>query len=848
MLKLFHTKTVLKTSASIFLCFIFISLHAQSATRLRALGDAALKAYDYKRAIKFYTKYKVASSDDKVKLEDAYARLITAYINASNIQEAKRELSVFSKAFPLADKNLKTLYQARIFMLEHKYANTENLLTLTLKSKIKKGDLYFQLLSTLGLSVRRQKRWQDAANIYGLLENEAKGKSWPFTAFQQKLFCLIMGGDLVKSKKLFAESTKYKDHADYSQLKLLLLLQMIKEKRFSELRKTYTEVMKDVEVSSNPLVYKISQVAIKHFLKNGNPKDAIIFLRDSFKFAPNDHERKDSLLLLINTYVKVKENKLAIKAALKYIELYYSDPRTLDVQLQCARLMALEKQYSESLAIYTTMLKESRLSTEQRITVARESAIIYEFTGATNKAIRMLSIIYQIANTNEQRMEGKYLEGQLYYKNREFAKAAAAFDKVMVQKSPWQQLGTYWALQSQIHLKKYQKALHIAEELRKDKKNKQFSSSGQYYSAYCQEQLGKTEEAFKNYQIFYKLFPKDKHAPLAIFFAGKILFEQKKFAEVTDMFKGFSVKYPKNKFAPNALYKLVFSYYQLHKWVEMEKTIRLLAKNYPYSNYCIAAEFWFIDCLRNRGKYEQAEKWIEEMSKKYAKKPEVSAQLLYDAALVCFHSRKSKQALEHLDNLFKKYPKSNLNAQALFLAGNIASREGNYSLAEIYYRRAARLRPKSKFETACLGRIADCNYSLYNHTFDNKLLEKAAEGYKKLLELENLSASIHNQSQYKLGRCYELLDKEADALDIYNELIYGYQVDLEKGIKRKPVWVVKAANAAIRIYLDINTADSAQEAIRVYRLLKEMKLKTGENFDGFIKNIQTKYSLDEPKQ
>jgi len=848
MLKLFHTKTVLKTSASIFLCFIFSSLYAQSATRLRALGDVALKAYDYKRAIKFYTKYKVASADDKVKLEDAYARLITAYINASNIQEAKRELSVFSKAFPLADKNLKTLYQARIFMLEHKYADTEKSLTLTLKSKIKKGDLYFQLLSTLGLSIRRQKRWQDAANIYGLLENEAKGKSWAFTAFQQKLFCLIMGGDLVKSKKLFVESTKYKDHADYSQLKLLLLLQMIKEKRFSELRKTYVEVMKDVEVSSNPLVYKISQVAIKHFLKNENPKDAIIFLRDAFKFAPNDHERKDSLLLLINTYVKVKENKLAIKAALKYIELYYSDPKTLDVQLQCARLMALEKQYSGALAIYTTMLKESRLSTEQRITVARESAIIYEFTGATNKAIRMLSIIYEIASTDEQRMEGKYLEGQLYYKNREFAEAAAAFDKVMAQKSPWQQLGIYWALQSQLHLKKYQKALHIADELRKNKKNKQFSSSGQYYSAYCQEQLGKTEEAFKNYQIFYKLFPKDKHAPLAIFFAGKILFKQKKFAEVIDMFKDFSVKYPKNKFAPNALYKLVFSYYQLHKWVEMGKTIRLLTKNYPYSNYCIAAEFWFIDCLRNRGKYEQAEKWIEKMSKKYAKKPEVSAQLLYDAALVCFHSRKSKQALEHLDNLSKKYPENNLNAQALFLAGNIASREGNYSLAEIYYRRAAQLRPKSKFETACLGRIADCNYSLYNHTFDKKLLEKAAEGYKKLLELENLSASIHNQSQYKLGRCYELLDKEADALDIYNELIYGYQVDLEKGIKRKPVWVVKAANAAIHIYLDINTADSAQEAIRVYRLLKEMKLKTGENFDGFIKNIQTKYSLDEPKQ
>ena len=844
MLKLLHIKTVLKASISIFLCFLFSNLYADDALRLRALGDAALRARDYKRAVKFYNRYKVISANNKIKLEDAYTHLLTAYISASNIPKAKQELANFDKDFPLTSQNVKVLYQARIFIFEHKYKEAEAILGTTLKEKIKKNDLYFELLSTLGLSMRRQKRWQDAAKIYGLLEEEAKGSTWEFTAFQQKLYCLIMGNELIKSKKLFAESIKFNKHADYSQLKLLLLLQMIKEKRFSELRSIYQEVMKDIEIGSNPLVYKISQIAIKHFLKNNNPEDAIIFLRNAFKFAPSDLERKTSLLLLVNTYVKTKQNKLAIKATLKYIHLYYSDPKTLEVQLQCARLMALEKKYSESLAIYTTMLKESRLSTEQRITVARESAIIYEFTGAPNKAIRMLSMIYDIANTDAQRMESKYLEGQLYYKNKEFAEAAAAFEAVMVQKSPWRQLGTYWALQSQLHLKNYRKALFIAEELRKDKKNKQFFSCGQYYSAYCQEQLGNTEEAFKNYQLYSKLFPKEKYVPMAIFSAGKILFTDKKFAEVIEMLKDFAIKYPKNNFAPNALYKIIFAYYQLHKWDEMEKAIVLLAKNYPYSNYCIAAEFWFVDCLRNRGKYDQAKKWIQKMLQKYSSNPDVAPQLLYDYALVCFRARQSTEGLKHLEDLFKKYPKNNINAKALFLAGNIASREGNYSLAEIYYKRAAKLRPKSPFAIACLGRIADCNYSLYNNTFDKKLLEKAATGYKKLLDEKKISASIRNQSKYKLGRCYELLDKESDALDMYNELLYGYQVDLENGVKRKPVWVVKAANAAIHIYLEINTAGSAEEAIRVYRLLKQMDLNTGEDFDGFIKNIQTKYSLD----
>lgn len=847
MLKLFYNKAVLKAGAAVFLYCIFSILNADDADRLRALGDAALKVNDCKRAIKFFIRYKTEAeaANDKVKLQDAYVHLITAYVSAADIPNAKLELEEFSKTFPQSDRNLKAFYKARILMFEGKYKEAEDLLNLTLKGKIKKGDLYFELISALGLAIRRQNRWLDAAKVYDFLEEQAKGNAWEFTAFQQKLYCLIMGEDLLKSKKLFEESNKFSHHADYSQLKLLLLLQMIKEKRFSELRKTYVEVLKDINPGPDPLVYKISQIAIKHFLKNEHPQDAIIFLRDAFKFAPDDSARKDSLLLLINTYAKIKESKLAIKAALKYIELYYSDPKTLEVQLQCARLMAQEKQYSEALAMYTTMLKESRLTTNMRITVAREAAIIYELNGSPNKAIRMLSIIYEIANTDAQRMEGKYLEGQLYYKNKEFTEAAAAFEEVMVQESPWKQLGTYWALQSQLQLKNYRKALYIAEELRKNEKNKELSSCGQYYSAYCQEQLGKTDEAFKNYQIYYKLFPKDKYAPMAIFAAGKILFAQNKFAEVIDLFKDFTAKYPKNEFASNVLYKVIFAYYQLHKWDEMEKAILLMVKNYPDSTYCVAAEFWFVDCLRNRGKYDEAEKWIQRMFKKYPDNPEVSAQLLYDCALICSKSRKSEKALKYLEELFKKYPNDNLNAKGLFLAGDIASREGNYSLAEIYYRRAARLRPKSDFETACLGRIADCNYSLYNNTFDEKLLKKAAEGYKKLLENKDLNKSVRNQSKYKLGRCYELLNEEDDALDMYNELIYGYQVDQKSGIKQKPIWVVKAANAAIRIYLDINTSESAQEAIRVYRLLKGMKLETGENFDGFIKNIQTKYRLED---
>jgi tetratricopeptide (TPR) repeat protein len=848
MLKLSYRGAFIKTlGIALFLFCVSKNLKAEDPSRFRAMGDAALRARDYKRAIKYYNNYKDSSTNDRISLRDAYIRLLSAYISASEVAEAQKELTAFTKAFPFDSGSLGALYQASIFMLERKYKEAEELLRLRLKDQPRKGDIYFQMLSTLGLSLRRQNRWDEAAEIYSILEKESKGSSWEFKAFQQRLFCLIMGEKLIESKKLFAESGKYKNYPDYSQLNLLMLLQMIKEKRFSELQKTYAKVIKDIEPVPNALIYKITQDAIKHFLKNDNPEGAVAFLRDAFKFAPNEHERQDSLLLLINTYVKVEQKKEAIKAALKYSELYYDNPKTPEVQIQCARLMAEEKMYADALAVYSSLLKEPRLTLKQRIAAAREAATIYELNGSPDKAVRMLSIIYDIAPTQAEKMEGRYLQGQIYYKQGNFKDAADAFEEVIKLECDWQNPAAYWALQSLLLLNNYEKALATAKELVKDKDNK-FASAGQYYLAFCQEKLGNPEEALQAYESFIKLYPKDKLAPAAIFAAGKILFSQKKFAQVTELFKNLPEEYPDSEYTPNAVYKSIFACYQLQKWDKMAKLVRLLAEKYPKSDYTIAAEFWLVDSLRNRGEFTKAETWIKQMSSKYAEKPLVAAQLLYDSAMVAARSRQSQKALKLLEELFKKYPEDNINSKALFMAGDIASSEGNYALAVKYYQRAAKLNPATDFETACLGRIADCNYSLYNNTFDLKILEKAAEDYKRLLKNKDLDPSVRNQSKYKLGRCYELLSQENDALDMYNELLYGYQVDRAKGYDTKPVWVVKAARAAILIYLKIGNAEAAREAIRVYKILKEMNLKTGENFDGFIKNIQLKYSLDEPTE
>lgn len=808
-----------------------------------ALGDAAFLQKDYTQAALFYNKYKQESNGKDGELQDAYIRLISSYIRDSKGVEAERELAEFEKTLPNADSTTKTLYRAEILLLQHKYADAEELLRQTLNHKVISGQLYFQILSSLGFALLQQSKWEDAVKVYALLEKSAVKTPWEFIGFRQKLYALIMGGGLQESRELLTQAEKYEKNPDYSDIKLLSLLQMVQEKKFSELKKAYPEITESLPEGPDALLYSIDLMAAKHCLANNAGSDAIPFLKDAFKFAPSSAERKNALRNLINAYVDIGLKKDAIAAALKYIEFYAKSSETVNVKFECARLMMEMKMDHDALAIYSAIMKETGLGINYRIEAAREAAKIYELLGKYEDSARMLLFIYENSKTPEAQ-NGSQLElGMLYYRRQDFHKAAQYLVALSAKPGKWQSASRIWAIQALVKIAEYKQAQTIAEALVKDKTAPQFAEMAEYFNALLLEKTGKNDDALKAYLQFVKNYPKNEYAPVALFDAGNISFKNHDFARAASIFTSFSVLYPKNQLAANALYKGLYARYFLKDAKSMKEITVQMEQKYPESPFTVAAMFWQVDYLKGEAKYSEALELLRIMAEKYQKNQEISPKIIYDMALINQRQNENRAALALLENIFEKYPQSSVVADGLFLAGDIASVEGDYSRAAAYYQRAAKLRPGSDFSTACYGRVADCNYSLYCRNFDTKYIKAAVEGYQELLKLKKIEPAVRNQSLFKLGLCYEMMNDEAKALTCYNELIYGYEIDLKKGVVLKPLWTIKAAHAAIIIYVKRGTPESAAAAIKIYQMLKSMDLKTGEDFDKFIDNIKSKYKI-----
>jgi TolA-binding protein len=712
-----------------------------------------------------------------------------------------------------------------------------------LKQQAINGQLYFKMLSALGFSLLQQGKWSEAVNIYSMLQKTAVGSKWEFVGFRQKLYCMIMGGELIKSRQMFSLAEKYSKNPDFYDIELLSLLQMVQEKKFSELKKVYGKVTSKLTPGANALLFNINRAAARHYLQNNKPSEAVFFLKEAFKFAPVNEDRKNVLRELINTYVAAKNQEAAIATALKYIEFYSRDSETVKMQFQCARLMTERKMFKDAAAIYSAIIKNPKTKNDFKLRAAYEAAALYEQLKLKPDAVRMLYFIYEHGQTADQKMEGILLLGKLYYMYQKFDKASAAFMEVGSTDSKWQAQGQLWAIQSLIQQKKFNDAMTVVNSLAKNKREPLLAEDARYFEGLIQERTGKKEQALKTYLNFAGSHPENKHAPSAMFDAGMICFELRDFKQAAVIFLHFAKRYPKHDLAPNALYRCVYAYYFLKDPKKMNSVAEELIKKYPASDFASAVEFWLIDLLRADQNYAEAEQKLLKMQKLYSKNSALMAQILYDRARIAEKQNEAGKAVKLLEQLFSKYPESKATADALFMAGNITSAEGKYEKSVVFYRRAAQLRPDSEFASACIGRVADCNYSLYSRTFDSKYLKVAEDEYLKLLKQKKISFLLKNQTHYKLGRCYEMLGEDQKALDQYNELIYGYDVDRQKGKFTKPVWTVKAAYAAIMMYLKQGTPEAAAEAIKVYRLLKSMNLKTGEDFEKFIKNIRSKYRI-----
>ncbi len=830
-----------------FYCLPCLSADEYSANPPRLnyseLGSEAYRAGNYEQAISFFQKAK-AGAEDKSELQGAYEQLIASYLKALRPDDARRELAEYEAKMPAAGIGRRTIYRADLLLLERKYPEAEKILETMMNGGTISGQLYFHLLSSLGYAQRMQDKWKDAAETYRMLEQVGGGTEWEFTAFVSRIFCLIKQGEFKDAAKLLSETARYRSEKNYLQVEILNFYLLVEEKKFDDARQYYQTLRTHLTDDTDPLLYNTQMTAAKYFTAQKQRENAIVFLQDARRSAPSASDRRAAMRSLINAYYEAGDRRAAADVAREYLEFYPDAPDATEVKMKISGLYAGLKEYEEARNILNEVIKDKNVPMAKRLTAAKQAAAICESQRDFVSAIALLDFVCKNGETVDQREEGSCLLGMIYLKSRNFGEALTVFSNSAKIASAWQGPCMLGMIRAQIELKDYNGALETTDRLIREIKTGVSVEKGMYYRGYVLKLLERKSEAAKAFRKLAEQYPQSDYAADALYEAGVLFYELQEYPQAITALELLRKTDPGYKNLPSALYRLTYANFFDGKIGDAIACVEVLKKDYPQTEVTPAALFWQVDYLRNSGKPGEAAKLLDEMETLYKENRDISARILIDRAVVLEIQGKYKEALAVLDDFYTRFVQDSRMGEALFLGGDIASKSGDYARAALLYARCEQWRPDSELARAARGRVADCNFSLYGKNGNAENLKTAFDTYSKLLTDDKLSPDMYNQTLYKLAVCEERMYQEEQALEYFNEVIFRYKLALTRGLKPDPVWAIKAGYAATRMLIRRNTPEDAAAALKIFDLLKELKLETvPEEFSGTILTLKAKYKL-----
>jgi TolA-binding protein len=818
----------------------------------RVLGERALRHKLYDRAESFFRRYKTEAKDDKKALKDAGECLISTLIRQSRADAAQAELDALKKLFPDTDRLRRALYQAEIYLLKSEPAKAEDTLEKVLSPKQPViGGLYFQMLSCQGFAQAKQKKWPAAAETFGLLRRASVGTTWEKKAYIQELNNAIRGRDYKLASKLLDDSRKYRNDDNYLAIQKLRLCLLLEEKKLSEFKKAY--IATTFPDTADASLYNLDLTAAKSFIAAEKFKDAIYFMRRAIKYAPTPAARQNALLRLAELYESSGDKKAAAQAALDYAAFYPDAENASTMRLKAADLLANTGDIDAAINICEKLTLDANVKPEQQAAAAiaaAEFAVSRKKWDVAEKYCRFVDSLKCVPAIIGQ---GLFFIGEVRLKRRLYRSAADVFLELANKNPNWEARARYEAARA---LELAGEPVKVLAEVKKLLVMKNLPPElivgVLYLQAAALDRLDRDKEAVGVFTAISKKYPKHKLADDALFKAGQLAFALGDYDLAGQCFEAFANDglHAKSEFTPNALYKGIYADIFRQAIPAAAKKLAILRKQYSGSEYTAAAMFRQADEYFAAGRYELSLPILTDMEAMFKDNKKIIPRIL--AAKMAAHAElgHSIDALKLLAHTQKSYPGYSGLSEMYFLAGDLASRAGDYDQAQKYFQAIPPLRPGSLIAAAAFGRVGDCLFARFSKTFKPELRDAAIKQYKEVLKIKKIPALIQVQAAYKLGRCYESMkDQRKKALEYYSDAVFSGVPDAGAVSEPEKIWMVKAAYASARIYSRTRGKGKSAEkdvasAIGLYQLLRKLRLKTGEDFDALIDDLKRKYRRD----
>ena len=819
----------------------------------RILGDQAFNDGLYDVAMNYYKHYLENAGSNTSASRDAYYCLIATCLKANNIKEAER----FYKK--VSDDNKKYFELNPLEEEKLKYWNAEILLTKGLteeakaefsriaeKVKVKNKDLYVKSLVGKGICDIRLNEWKNAENSFQTVYAAAEDLSDKRKAAEQLILIKLILGDVDSVTKFIKNESKELKEKSSSQ-KLLQVYLLIKKDRLDEGEEIFSSFENKLSGDDEVLTYLVLSAFAEGYLKNNKYDKALIKLQESFSKAPNLYEKEMTAILTLNTLIEAKKYKDAAKSAKIFLD-FFPDTILKDKILLTYIDILIKIKVNPSKIFPIIEKNYVQVSNPVKVQIdisTKIGKILYQIEDYKN-ALTYFSYSFKNGINREQCGEALYWEGKCYAKLGDVNKALEELKKIDSKIPEWQEKAMHETAIIYLNQKDFENCKNVLEKYLSKFPKSTINPPALFLYAAALSGNNEISYAIQKYLEFAENNSDNELAAEAYSRAGELNLRISDFKGSMECYQKILDLYPKSVIIPEVLYKLLYSYYLSGGYKKAVEVVKDLNKKYPDSNYSQQASFWLVDYYFFDKKFDKALEQLNIIGEKYQKNKELQNRILYKEADVYFKMKEYQSALEKIDKYIKNCKNQEKLGRAYFLQGDIYSEENSFDRAIESYKNVLTLNSGIELKTASQGRIADCYFAVINFADDRDgAVKLALNAYKELLKYRKLSKFFVIQTNYKLGKCYEILDDTESAIMSYHKALYENIISIDGDKEYDAEWMAKAGIALSRILLEKNTREAAEKAIKIYGTLIEYGIQPENDYKKRISEIMMKYKIKE---
>jgi tetratricopeptide (TPR) repeat protein len=819
----------------VFLSFsLFSETVPEDIERVRLLADKALEDNNLPLAIKYNKQLRGLVKDPKQTVDIALT-LISLLLDAGEDSEASGNIKEFEKLFeqqvastPQIRARLEYFKGILCLRSENYDEAISRLKSLIEPYALTDSDFNCRAIFALSMTYAAIEDWASAVNYAKKMESEGAGTRWEEA-----------GKSLSSSFMMMSENPSFPDFKapdDPEKLELSDVVRLFacgsKDAAYSAYKSLKADKRK-----SNPASFHSLFILSGLSLNQRDIDGAALFIEGAMNLAPQEILKRKLIVLSAELSEIKGDFNSAIESYKKFLADASPRERPDEIRLKYASALRRAGRNEEALLEYDKVIRTADAKLSLRSACESVSLLIALKNYAKADEIVRTAVAL---DAPDARGRAALLSAEISFAKEEWLKAADLFAKLANDFPEYRERGLLGEIKAYYSAGNYEKTISLVEKDKGVFLSSEVLQDAFFINAMAMKKLGKKREASLIFLSFSEKYPNSPLASQGIFEAAKISLEEGEYKDGAEKFALLYSKYPDSALAANALYRKIYCGYLSGDLKQTENDITLITAKYPRSEYSAFALIWLADMNKNAGKDEEAEKIYPKILKEYPDFKELAAEALYELAVLSRKKGETQKALSLLDELSEKFPEQSHCSEGYFLRGDILSGNSEYEKAIPFFMKASVKRPGSLLAVASFGRLGDCYFALSPNDPSN--LVKAADYYRKVLDSPLAPIDIREQAMFKFGRCEEKLGDYGAALAKYRELIYNYEADWDRGLKRDALWLSKSGDSAIKIYLEKGNEDGLEMSEKLYSKLLDMGVDTikqmRQNIDALREKIK----------